>query len=85
MNWTKLISTRLRALFTKGKLDLEMDEEMQSHIELRTQENIQAGMNAEEASLDSGPRLWHKNWKLRVQYHRKPRYHGRRGSHLRLG
>ncbi len=51
MNWLKLISTRLRALFAKEKLDSDMDAEMRSHIELRTQANIQNGMNAEEARL----------------------------------
>jgi predicted permease len=35
---------RVRALFHKRKLDAEMDEEMRSHIEMQTQENIEAGM-----------------------------------------
>src|SRR6266566_4209599 len=47
-SWRKL-HLRLRALFQKRKLDAEMDEEMRSHIELQTQENIDAGMNPEEA------------------------------------
>ena len=46
--WRKL-QLRLRALLQKRKLDAEMDEEMRSHIEMRTQENIDAGMNPEEA------------------------------------
>lgn len=36
-------------MFAKRKLDAEMDEEMRSHIELRTQANIDAGMNPGEA------------------------------------
>jgi predicted permease len=36
-------------LFRKAKLDQEMDEEMRSHIEMRTQANIEAGMKPEEA------------------------------------
>ncbi|PYK96576.1 MAG: hypothetical protein DME19_19245, partial [Verrucomicrobia bacterium] len=49
MNWWRKLQVRLRALFQKRKLDAEMDEEMSSHIEMQTQENIDAGMNAEEA------------------------------------
>src|SRR6266498_3287278 len=40
---------RLRALFQKRKLDAEMDQEMCSHIEMQTEENVDAGMNREEA------------------------------------
>src|SRR4051794_29599581 len=49
MNWLKQIQSRFRALFGKRQLDAEMDEEMRSHIELRTQANLEAGMNPEEA------------------------------------
>ena len=43
------IKSWFRALFAKRQLDLEMDEEMHAHIEMRTQANIAAGMNANEA------------------------------------
>ncbi len=36
-------------MFAKRKLDAEMDEEMRSHIELRTQANIESGMEPNEA------------------------------------
>jgi putative ABC transport system permease protein len=49
MNWRLKLQRRLRALFQKPTLDAEMNEEMRSHIEMQTQENIGAGMNAEEA------------------------------------
>ena len=49
MNWFHKLKLRLRALFQKEKLDTQMDDEMRSHIEMQTQENIQAGINAEEA------------------------------------
>src|ERR1041384_3785753 len=49
MNWFHKLKLRLRALFRKEKLDAQMDEEMRSHIEMQTQENIEAGMNPEEA------------------------------------
>ncbi len=49
MNLLRRIQSRLTALFHKRKLDADMAEEMRSHIELRTQEHIEAGMNPEEA------------------------------------
>src|SRR5690348_16668172 len=36
-------------LFQRQKLDAEMDDEMRSHIEMRTQKNLDSGMNLEEA------------------------------------
>ena len=49
MNWWRKLNLRFRALFQKRKLDAEMDEEMRSHIEMQTQENLDAGMNPDEA------------------------------------
>src|SRR6266566_8094466 len=49
MNSWRIFQLRLRALFQKRKLDGEMDEEMRLHIEMQTQENLEAGMNPEEA------------------------------------
>src|SRR5437660_1613449 len=43
------IANRVRALFQKQQLDADMDEEMRGHIEMRTKENIEAGMKPEEA------------------------------------
>ena len=40
---------RFRSLFRKQMLDERMDDEMRSHIEMQTQENIESGMNPEEA------------------------------------
>src|SRR5438067_1533882 len=49
MNWMQKLRLRFRALFQKQKLDAQMDEEMCSHIEMQMQENIESGMNSEEA------------------------------------
>src|SRR2546426_8399300 len=49
MNCLRRIETLLRALFQKRALDAEMDVEMLAHIEMRTRENIEAGMSADEA------------------------------------
>src|SRR5437870_4038335 len=45
MSWI----SRLRSLFEKQKLEDQLDEELQFHIEMRTREFVSAGMTAEEA------------------------------------
>ena len=40
---------KFQALFQKGRLDDDMDAEMRCHVEMRTQQNIDGGMNPEEA------------------------------------
>jgi predicted permease len=40
---------QIRTLFRKGKLDAEMSEEMRHHVELQTELNRKAGLNAEDA------------------------------------
>src|SRR6266540_1907597 len=59
MNWFQKLRLRVRALFQKGKLDARMDDEMRSHIEMQTQENIEAGMKPEEARYAA---LRHFGW-----------------------
>jgi predicted permease len=49
MNIWRRFQARLSALFRKRKFDADMDEEMRSHIELRAQANMKAGMKPEEA------------------------------------
>src|SRR5882672_6513782 len=49
MNWFHKLRLRFSALFQKEKLDARMDDEMRSHIEMQTRENIEAGMKPEEA------------------------------------
>ena len=49
MNPWRIFTGGIRALFGKAKLDAQMDDEMRSHIEMQTQENIEAGMKPEEA------------------------------------
>src|SRR5438874_12940602 len=49
MKWFHKLRLRFRALFQKQTLDAQMDDEMRSHIEMQTQENIEEGMKPEEA------------------------------------
>ena len=41
--------SKLRALLRKDKLDAEMTEEMRLHVEMQTERNVAAGMNADDA------------------------------------
>ena len=49
MNLWRRMQHWLQALFRKAQLDREMDEEMRSHIELRTRANLEVGMSPGEA------------------------------------
>src|SRR5579859_2152429 len=53
MKWWQQLLARFRSLFRKGELDSEMEQEMRSHIELQTRENIEAGMTPEEARREA--------------------------------
>src|SRR5690242_7063628 len=48
-NMWRRFKSKIRAVLRKSDLDSEMDEEMRAHIEMRTQQNIEAGMPPEEA------------------------------------
>ncbi len=49
MNPLRKIRPAIGSLFGKRRLDSEMEAEMRSHIELRTRERIESGMNPDEA------------------------------------
>src|SRR6266568_32439 len=49
VNWFHKLRLQLRALLQKHALDADMAEEMRGHIEMRTRQNIEAGMSADEA------------------------------------
>jgi hypothetical protein len=47
------IYRRISNLFMRSKVEREIDAELRAHIELRTEDNIAAGMSAEEARRDA--------------------------------
>jgi predicted permease len=49
--------TRLRSLFHRDELDRALNEELRSHVEMRTQHNIAAGMMPDEARYDAQRRF----------------------------
>jgi predicted permease len=48
---------RLRAMFHGDKLDRDLNEELCSHVEMRAQANVSAGMGADEARYDARRRF----------------------------
>src|ERR1700722_5627548 len=49
MDLLRILFTRCAALFRRGKLDADLDEELRAHIDLAIQENLQRGMSPGEA------------------------------------
>ena len=49
MEWVRIFRARLRGLFRKRQLDVELDTELQAHLEMLIEENIRRGMSPEEA------------------------------------
>ena len=45
MTWLRSMNERLRALFGKGRMDAEMDEELRFHLEKETEKHIRAGID----------------------------------------
>ena len=52
-SWIKFFTTRVRGLFGKDQLELEMDEEMRFHIRMRAEENRRNGMTPEAAEREA--------------------------------
>jgi hypothetical protein len=49
MKWLMEIPRRLKMLAHRGQFDTELEEEMRLHLELRERENVDLGMNADDA------------------------------------
>lgn len=49
MTWLRVFVRRLRGIFLKRKLDLELEEEIRAHLAMQTEDNERRGMSPEEA------------------------------------
>jgi len=49
MNWFRVVASRLRGLFSKHRLDGDLDAELRAHLEMLTEENKRRGMSLQEA------------------------------------
>jgi predicted permease len=53
MKWWRVTKARLRALFQRDRVERDIDEELRSHIEILTEENLKRGMSKEKAQLEA--------------------------------
>jgi macrolide transport system ATP-binding/permease protein len=51
MSWHKVLVSRVSALFRNRRLEVELDEEVRSHIDMLVDENIRKGMSPRQARL----------------------------------
>src|SRR5579864_3548935 len=49
MRWIDKLSLRIRSLFSRTRVEEELDDELRFHLEQQIAENIAAGMSAAEA------------------------------------
>jgi len=49
MTWMRLVISRLAGLFRKQRLEQDLDEDVRTHLEMLTEENLRKGMTPEEA------------------------------------
>ncbi len=53
MTWLRVVALRIREMFAKRRLNAELSEELEAHLEMLTEENMQRGMPAEEARREA--------------------------------
>jgi hypothetical protein len=49
MDWIRILLNRCAALLRRHKLDADLDDELDAHLDLAVEENRRRGMSAEEA------------------------------------
>src|SRR5271157_3796040 len=49
MRWIYKLSLRIRSLFRKGRLEMELSEELRFHVEKLIRERVAKGMSPDEA------------------------------------
>jgi len=49
VTWLRVMALRIRGMFAKRRRDRELDEELQAHLEMLAEENVQGGMPDEQA------------------------------------
>ena len=53
MDWVRQMASRLCALFSRPRLDAELDEELNAHIELAVENNAKRGLAPDEARTEA--------------------------------
>ena len=58
MNTPRELLRRIRMLFHRGQFQSDLDEEMRLHLELREQEQVEAGCACERRSPGCVSQVW---------------------------
>src|SRR5215831_785420 len=53
MTWLRIFIHRLCGLFLKRKLEQELEDEIRSHLDMQIEDNLQRGMNLDEARYEA--------------------------------
>src|SRR4051812_6601414 len=53
MSWLRTLVLRVLGFARKDRLDRDLEEELATHIEMATEENVRRGMSAAEARRDA--------------------------------
>ena len=53
MDWLREIMSRFASLFRRKELDGDLEDELQSHLELAMHENMRQGMNSQQARREA--------------------------------
>ena len=69
MNWLRELARRLSMLLHSRRFDAELEEEMRLHVELREQEHLASGMNADDARAAARRRFGNATY-LKEEPHR---------------
>ena len=57
VNSLRVLASRIWGIFTRHRLDDDFQQELDSHLDLLTEENIRRGMSPEEARREARVRL----------------------------
>lgn len=49
MSWIRVVNARIRGLFVQKRPERELDEEIRFHLEMQADDNVEAGMDPQEA------------------------------------
>ena len=70
-SWLAQITARIQAVFRKASLDRQVEEELQTHVEMLTEENVRRGMNPTAARRAAVLRVGSRD--AAIELHRETR------------
>ena len=71
MNWMRELARRLRMLMHRRQFDTDLEEEMRLHLELRQQQQIEHGLDPDDARTAARRAFWQRNLAEGKKPHRR--------------